>query len=89
MIAPFPRTPSRSHHTLKFTDPNILISKTSGNLKYHLLILLHCLSEVNDLAVFLLQHILEVAHRGVGGGGRRCELLVYRRRRALEGLPVP
>ena len=78
--------------------PNILISniliisylhirKYSENLKYHLLILLHCLSEVNNLAVLLLQHILEVAHRGVGGGGRRCELLVDRRRRALERLP--
>ena len=65
------------------------MSKNSENLEYHLLILLHCLSEVDNLAVLLLQHVLEVAHRRVGGGGCRCELLVYRRRRALEGLPVP
>ena len=67
--------------------PHILIFKYYENLKYHLLILLHCLSEVNNLAVLLLQHILEVAHRRVGGGGRRCELLVDRRGRALERLP--
>ena len=68
-----------------FLNLNILISKYSENLKYHLLILLHCLSEVDDLAVLLLQHILEVAHRRVGGGGRGSELLVDGRGRAFEG----
>ena len=53
-----------------------------------MLVLLHGLSEVDDLAVLLLQHVLEISHRGVrwGGGGR--ELLVDRRGGALERLAV-
>ena len=67
-----------------FSHPNYF-----QNLKDHLFILLHCLSQIDNLAVLLLQHILKISHRRVRG--RRCgrELLVYRRRRALEGLSVP
>ena len=100
MIAPFPRTPSRSlcilislylhvsiyPHISTSQYPHIFLSV---NLEDDLLILLHCLSEVDNLAVLLLQHILEVAHRRVGGRGGGGELLVDGRRRAFERLAVP